>query len=799
MSVFTGQIAMQILLLLVPCRGALVPVGGVHACVAAIAPGHPGVSSATLAFTSPRLVRAESEDSLRVYRVDEVVIQRTRARRPDSPVAFTNLEREDIDRVSFGQDVPMALTTAPGVHAYSDAANGFGYTYLKIRGFDQNRLGILLNGVPLNDPEAHQVYWVDHGDILAGAQSVQIHRGLGANLFGATSFGGGVNVVTSPLAVEPGLHLRAGYGNYTESGLDLPTRIYRLSFASGPVQDRTAALYARYSRLGSEGYRVSSGTRQESFALSGLKSVESGSHKLDLLVGSERTNFAWDGISPQQGFDLSDRRDRRFNRYAVYENNVDDFTQRIGSLTSEFRMGRRLTLTNTVYYVNGEGFFEQFKEDRRFHDYGFDPVVVDGETINRTDLVQRRWLVNQYWGVIPELRILLPKGDLRLGAGARRYDSDHYGQVVWTQVDVGGAPLDRYYSYVTDKTSLEAYGQAGVPLRPGTIVTAALQYQGHRYELRQSAIGNFRGYEFEAVHHFFKPILGLTQSLADGFDLYASLGHAQREPSKADYLKGDDPSSVPAFEDAEERITGLSRPIVKPESLTDYEAGISVDRGGWSAGAGIYWLDFRNELIPIDGSRIQEEGKLKRANADRTSHTGLELEASVQLLRNLRAEGSLTLSRHRFVSHEIHAYWLNDYEGGILDYGGKVIPRCPERLANLSLIWTGRSLGASGSLRHVGMQYIDGENTRSIAIDSFTTLDLSLRYELRDRVRLPGPFRRDVRVPRPLRLELRVQNALDTLYETSGYSYYDDFPARPFAFYWPGAPRSFFLSIETSL
>ncbi len=799
MSVFTAQIAIPILLLLVLSDAAPVPVGGMHAVFAAVAPHHVDTVSATAAVTSPRLIRPGSEDSLRVYRVDEVVIRRTRARRPDSPVAFTNLERDEIDRVSYGQDVPMALATAPGVYAFSDAANGFGYTYLKIRGFDQNRLGMLLNGVPLNDPEAHQVYWVDHGDILAGAQSVQIHRGLGANLFGATSFGGGVNIVTSPLAVEPGLHLRAGYGNYTESGLDLPTRIYRLSFASGPIQDGTAALYARYSRLASEGYRFSSGTRQESFALSGLKSVESGSHKIDLLVGSERTNFAWDGISPQQGFDLSDRRDRRFNPYAVYENNVDDFTQRIGSLTSEFRMGRRITLTNTVYYVNGEGFFEQFKENRRFHDYGFDPVVVDGETINRTDLVQRRWLVNQYWGLIPEIQILLPKGDLRLGVGARRYDSDHYGQVVWTQVDVGGAPLDRYYSYVTDKTSFEAYGQAKIPLRHGTMMTAALQYQGHRYELRQSAIGNFRGYEFEAVHHFVKPVLGVTHSLRPGVDLYASVGYAQREPSKSDYLDGDDPSSVPAFEGAEERITGLDKPIVKPESLTDYEAGISIDQGRWSAGAGVYWLDFRNELIPIDGGRIREEGKLKRANADRTSHMGLELEGSAQVLRNLRAEANLALSRHRFVNHEIHALWLNDDVDEILDYGGKVIPRCPERLANLSLIWSRRSASMSGSLRYVGRQYIDGENTRSLAIDPFMTVDLALQYELRDRVRLPGPFRRDVRVPRPLRLELRVQNALDTLYETSGYSYYDDFPARPFAFYWPGAPRSFFLSIETSL
>jgi len=102
-------------------------------------------------------------------------------------------------------------------------------------------------------------------------------------------------------------------------------------------------------------------------------------------------------------------------------------------------------------------------------------------------------------------------------------------------------------------------------------------------------------------------------------------------------------------------------------------------------------------------------------------------------------------------------------------------------------------------MQYVGMQYIDGENTRSLAIDSFATVDFVLRHELSGRLRLPPPLRRELHIARPLLIELRVQNAMDTLYETSGYSYYDGFPARPFAFYWPGAPRTFFLSIETRL
>ncbi|MBD3163284.1 MAG: TonB-dependent receptor plug domain-containing protein, partial [Candidatus Eisenbacteria bacterium] len=488
------------------------------------------------------------QDSLRVYQIDEIVVQRTRANRPASPVAFTNVTHEEIQEVSYGQDVPMVLAATPSTYAYSDAANGFGYTYLKIRGFDQNRLGMLVNGVPLNDPEAHQVYWVDHGDVLSGAQSIQVQRGVGTPLFGATSFGGGVNVITSPLAIDPGLHLELGYGDYTEKGLDLPVRTYRASFASGPIDDGSSALYARYSRLNSEGYREASAADQESFGLSGLHAGGFGNHKIDLLVGRERTQFAWDGISPQYGFDLDDLDERRHNPYAVYENNVDDFTQVVGSITSEIPIRSDLAITNTAYYVDGDGFFEQFKEDRDFYDYGFESILMPDSTIvEETDLVQRRWLRNHYWGLLPQIEIPLAGGTGTFGAGLRRYEAAHYGEIVWTDVDVLAGPLDRYYSYDTEKTSFEGYGQIQVPVLERTILTAALQYQGHRYDYRQARIGNFKGYEFEVDHDFVNPRLGIKHNLSPRIDFYGSVGYAQREPSDSDYLDGDDPGAVPAF------------------------------------------------------------------------------------------------------------------------------------------------------------------------------------------------------------------------------------------------------------
>lgn len=727
--------------------------------------------------------RAAPGDTLTVESADEIVVTRSRARRADA-VPYSDLTRPDLEKLHYGQDVPMLLDTTPSVHAWSDAGNGFGYSYLKIRGFEQDRVGMVLNGVPLNDPESHAVYWVDHGDILAGAGSVQVQRGVGTTLFGLSSFGGSVNVITSPLAMTPGIHLETGYGAFTDGDVDQPTRTYRAAFATGLVADGKAALSARYSRQDSEGYRRASGSDIETTGLSALYASGKMRHKIDLHAGNELTHFAWDGIPLA---DLDDRDVRRNNVYDAYSNNVDDFTQVVGSVSSEVDLGDSgITLSNTLYVVDGEGFFEQFETGEDLADYGVAPVDT---TVTETDLVRRRWLVNAYWGLLPQARIPLGSGTATVGVGLRRYASDHFGELVWTEAAVDAGPLQRYYLNQTEKTSFEAFGRVELPVAARTTVSAALQYQGHRYRFEQAPIGNFRGYEYEANHDFVSPRLGVRQGLNDEVSVFASAAFAQREPSANDYLDEDDPGAVPAFEGAPDKVKGLDDPIVDPESVVDLELGAEVRRDRWQASLTLYQLEYRDQLIPLDGGRIEEEGRLRRANADRTRHQGVELEARARLTGDLSARGNVSFARHRFVDHEIFAYWLDDYAGGLLRYDDNVIPRSPEVLGNLSVDFERAAYGAGVDLRYVGKQYVDGENTEDLAIDPHARVDLRGTLDV---AKLLGSTR-------TLGLEVRVLNVFDTLYETFGYSYYDDFPARPFAFYWPGATRSVFVTFQTVL
>ncbi|MCD6337107.1 MAG: TonB-dependent receptor plug domain-containing protein, partial [Candidatus Marinimicrobia bacterium] len=303
-----------------------------------------------------------------VLHADEVLVTGKRAITGKTPIAFTTLDREDIDKLYSQQDVPMVLDMEPGVYAYSDAGNGSGYTYLNIRGFSQDRIGVMYNGVPLNDPEAHAVYWVDHGDVLNDASDIQVQRGIG-NSLSSGAFGGSVNMESDISKLDPGVKASISYGNFLDgNNLNAPSGKRAISYVGNPFPEQGISFVFRFSDLESDGYRIESGTEQKS-AHVGLQWVQP-THmtRAEYLWGSEATNFSWDGVSPQYGYDLNDMNDRRYNYYADttyqggYSNvNKDVFTQSIFLLNHTHLITDKIKAYGTVYYVNGDGYYQQFK------------------------------------------------------------------------------------------------------------------------------------------------------------------------------------------------------------------------------------------------------------------------------------------------------------------------------------------------------------------------------------------------------------------------------------------------------
>ena len=714
---------------------------------------------------------------------EEVLVFSSRAVEGKTPVAFSTLDREEIERSYTHQDVPMVLSELPGVYSYSDAGNGVGYSYLKIRGFQQDRIGVMINGIPLNDPEAHAVYWVDHGDILAATGDIQLQRGVGNSLYGASVFGGTVNLATNFHSVRPGFAIAAGYGNYTESGLDLPSKKLSLSYVGNLWKEKVITLYTRFSNLSSDGYRKGSGTEQNSFHAGIEKSTEKSLTRIEGIFGDENTAFSWEGVIPIYGYDLKDRKDRRYNYYADPDYNGDRgdankdvFKQSILSVQHSRKIMDGL-FSFTLYDVNGDGYYEQFKGGRDVVEYNLTGIVPD--TLDEVDLIRKKWLKNGYSGLVYQYSYPFSFGSITFGGDARFYKSKHFGKVVELFGDWSLSGDHKYYFDRSKKNSFSFYLHSYLNITEQLGIMADIRYLGHRYDFDQDIIGAFKeGYNFKLKYDFIDPHFGINYKVNDKVNLFGNVSTAHREPTDGDLYDHDDPEDIPKVDNMTAKY---AKPLVDEEFLVDYETGLKFNLNYLKGQLNLYRMDFRNELIPVE-YRYYDADEVLHANAGETIHQGVEFEFQSQPLKWLRLQGNFTYSDNRFRDFHADSIGWSGW-GGIADYSDKIIPAFPAIQTKGKII---ANFGGSEvwlQLSYIGKQYIDFANTEDAAIDAYTVVNVG------SKVNLPafGLVKSQ--------LNFRINNLFDTLYETFGYNYYDGWPPYQVDSYWPAATRNYYIML----
>src|SRR4051794_13644388 len=141
-----------------------------------------------------------THDSTRAQQLERVTISAVRGG-GSAPISATTLGRSAIEARYFGQDVPLVLRgAAPSLTSYAETGNYWGYSYTRLRGIDQSRINLTIDGIPLNDPEDQVLYFADLPDLASSIESVQIQRGVGTSSAGTASFAGSINFETAPLA-----------------------------------------------------------------------------------------------------------------------------------------------------------------------------------------------------------------------------------------------------------------------------------------------------------------------------------------------------------------------------------------------------------------------------------------------------------------------------------------------------------------------------------------------------------------------------------------------------------------------
>ncbi len=677
----------------------------------------------------------------------------------------------------------MMLTEIPNVFAYSDAGNGTGYSYLKVRGFDQKRIGVMINGIPLNDPEDHQVYWVDMPDFAESLDAIQFQRGVGSSLYGIAAFGGSLNLRTSTFMelTAPEAYFNTGSYNTRRYGFKLTI----------PLEKNRYYAHVRFSRILSDGFRERSGTRQWALYTSLARVTARSYTQINIYGGEEIVHAAWEA-SPESAL----KQNLRHNPI-TYPNTIDNFKQPHFELHNVYQLTDKSYLKNTLFYIRGIGYYETYKSNRNLWQFG---LWSDPNTAPRSDLIRQKWVGKNQTGWISQYSLQHQRGEFTIGTYLSYFNSHHWGEIEWLEnealVNTRFYPGFRYYQYYGQKYYLTGFVNELYHLTPNVTLMLNLHYQWIRYQFQQDEIANFRGEyrnRFTVDYSFFNPRVGVNYNISQTVNTYLNVSVAHREPADNELFnlwEGPDDLGVkplfrkatPVYRNGQIAYIEWANPIVKPERLIDYELGINYLTPTTKIRLNFFWMAFQNEIVPY--SQVNDEGFPVRGNAESTVHRGLEFSLSQLLPFGLQFSGNLSINQNKYIKFVQYDYNWDTGEVTTTDFSGNTIAGFPDILANGRLSYQLGGLNASLHYQYVGKQFLDNTNRQDRIIPAFTVANFQLRYTLGQLAGL-----------NQVEISLRINNIFNRAYYTAGY--YDAWAGENY--YWPAATRNWIAGLRFQL
>jgi iron complex outermembrane recepter protein len=689
------------------------------------------------------------------YHGTDILVRGDRAQGGITPIAFEDFSAKEIKRDYTVGEFPLLLETTPNVFTYTDGGAPLGYSYASIRGFDDKRISTYINGVPLNDPEDQATYFVDLPDFGANIDDIQIQRGVGNSLYGDASFGGTINVATSALSRGRFSKLTFGYGEYLH-GSESISDIYKQSLecSSGLIDGRWQ-FGGRFSKQKTGGYRENSWYDGWAYAFSLARLDANMSTELYVYGGPMQMHLAYYGASRE-----AINANRRSN-VLTYANETDNFNQPHYHLHNTWQIDDHTTLANTLYYIRGKGFYEQYKDGSLLNDYNIDPSLVDidpetDQPYDYGDLVRRQWVYKNQYGWNPTLTLERGRHTHTLGGSFYYFESNHWGDVVWAQ-HIGGLlpPQNKFYQYSGKKWVGSFFVQTHSKLteRLSSQVTAQLRYQ--RYKFDQARMGAFKGYDYDLDWFFVSPRLGLSYTVNDRIELFTNFAISSRTPTDASIYDANDPDILPSLAidsvnpDSTEYKFG--DPLMNNERVYDFELGGKYRTEKAAVEVNLFWMDFRNEIIP-EGGINPNTGLVITTNAPRSVHAGVELSATIRPLDPLKFSANFAYNYNRVKDY---VAILDGYE---VDFKDKTLVNFPDYLGNLVTDFEHGNWRLTNRVRLVGRRYMELWNVEALSLDPYVVSSLSIQYAIPN---LAGLGK--------LTLALRMDNLGDKKYEASGY------------------------------
>lgn len=664
----------------------------------------------TVALCATFAARAEAKESRNIIQNDSVAIQQievvaTRAK-SNTPIAHSNLSREEIEERNYGEDIPSLLSHLPSVVISSESGTGIGSTSFRVRGTDATRINVTLNGVPMNDAETHSVYWYDTPDLVSSLGSVQLQRGVGTSTAGTGAFGASLNMTSAPMASKFSGRASLSYGSFN-------TAKQEIALSSGLLGGHWA-IDGRLSHLSSDGYVERASSNLSSYMLQAGYYNARTSVKLLSFGGVAKVYLAYTGLSAEQMAE-----NRRYNPegeividgnvVGFYDDHTDNYTQINNQLIVSHIFNDKWSLNATAHYTYGNGYYRNYKNDAWLPGYGITPIEVGGALVESTNLLRKKMMGNNFGGLVASAAYTAERVMVTMGASASLYDGVHYGEIsgLVEAPDFGTA---EYYRNYTTKWDASCFAKVDWLITKGLNLYADVQYRHITHRISgvndnfDDTTGAMQRLDINRRYNFFNPKLGLHYSFARDHAIYASAAVGQKEPTRnnfTDIREGEYPTS---------------------EKMLDVEAGYTYNTKVVSLGVNFYYMFYRDQLVQT--GELSDTGELLSRNVPDSYRRGVELTLSANATKWFSLGGNLTLSQNHIKNYV-------DYIDGVaFERGRTTIAYSPSVIAGTFFDFHTHGFAARLSTRYVSKQYLTNGEYEDLTLPRYCVSDLDISYTL---------------------------------------------------------------------
>lgn len=615
------------------------------------------------------------------------------------PVTYTRFDKSDLEPLNTGRDLPVMLDQSASVVTHSDAGAGIGYTGIRIRGTDQTRINVTINGIPVNDPESQGVFWVNTPDLVSSTGSIEVQRGAGTSTQGAGSFGGAIHLNTLEQSESP-------FGRYRFSGGSFNSLRNTIEIGTGRLGPGFSA-ELRLSKIQSDGFIDRASSDLRSYYLKTAYHGKKSSLIFHAFSGKEITYQAWYGV-PQGLADsiptFNPAGTDNGKRSIPYENETDNYQQDHYQLFFTHRFKENLILRMAGFYTKGRGFYEQFKVQEILTDYG---VAGLGDFRDTSDVIRRLWLDNHFFGGNAVLSWSNKRWALNGGLGLYHYIGEHYGTLQWAQYAPENGYNLRYYDHPAEKTEYNSFLRANYQVRSNIVIHADVQYRAVNYSIQ-----GFAGQPFIQVEdqfHFLNPRGGITWTPFQNQEFSAFFGLAQKEPNRVDYETGPD-----------------QKP--RHEILRDLEIAYRISGRKWWTRITGFWMDYTDQLV-LTGA-INDVGAYTRTNASRSYRIGAEIEWMIKPKPYLWLTGNFSCSQNRILNF---IEFMDDYDNGgqiAIARGNTPIAFSPDWTAASTLVIAPlKGMEIRWAHKGIGRQFLDNTGELDRSLPAYYTNDLGIHWQ----------------------------------------------------------------------